>query len=126
MRTALTITTFDQAVLRQQPLSGLIHHSDRGSQYAAAAFQERLGAWRVTPGMSGKGNPYDNALAESFVATLKAECFAGQIPPTRAAAKLMIFDSIDTFYNPRRRHSALAYRSPIEFEKQMFPPNKNN
>jgi hypothetical protein len=74
--------------------------------------------------MSRKGNPYDNALAESFVATLKAECFAGQIPPTRAAAKLMIFDDIETFYNPRRRHSALAYRSPIEFEKTNVPPKQ--
>ncbi len=66
--------------------------------------------------MSRKGNPYDNALAESFVATLKTECFAGSIPPTQAAAKLMIFDYIETFYNPRRRHSALGYRSPAQFE----------
>jgi putative transposase len=66
--------------------------------------------------MSRKGNPYDNALAESFVATLKTECFADSIPPTKAAAKLMIFDYIESFYNPRRRHSALGYRSPAQFE----------
>ena len=65
---------------------------------------------------SRKGNPYDNALAESFVATLKTECFADSIPPTKAAAKLMIFDYIESFYNPRRRHSALGYRSPAQFE----------
>ena len=123
---ALTITTFQHAAQRQRPLAGLIHHSDRGSQYAADAFQRCLRAWNVTPSMSRKGNPYDNALAESFVATLKTECFGNSIPPTKAAARLMIFDYIETFYNPRRRHSALGYRSPLAFEKQMFPPNKNN
>jgi transposase InsO family protein len=126
MLTALTITTLDQAVRRQRPLTGLIHHSDRGSQYAAAAFQERLGTWRITPSMSRKGNPYDNAMAESFVATLKTECFGHFIPATKAAARLMVFDYIETFYNCRRKHSALGYRSPIDFEKQMFPQNKNN
>src|SRR4029077_11796342 len=65
----LTTTTFKHAVTRQRPLVGLIHHSDRGSQYAADAFQHCLKAWGVTPSMSRKGNPYDNALAESFVAT---------------------------------------------------------
>jgi len=73
--------------------------------------------------MSRKGNPYDNALAESFVATLKTECFGDSIPPTKAAAKLMIFDYLKTFCNSRRRHSALAYRSPREFEN-LFPSNK--
>lgn len=70
--------------------------------------------------MSRSGNPYDNALAESFVATLKTECF-DSIPPTKDAAKLMIFH-IETFYNPRRRHSAFNYRSPLEFEN-LFPSN---
>ena len=125
MAVELTITTFRGAVQRQRPLAGLIHHSDRGSQYAAEAFQQSLRAWRVTPSMSRKGNPYDNALAESFVATLKTECFGDSIPPTKAAAKLMVFDYIETFYNPHRRHSALAYRSPLAFEK-MFPPNRDN
>ena len=72
--------------------------------------------------MSRSGNPYDNALAESFVATLKTECFGELIPPTKHAAKLMIFDYIETFYNRRRRHSALQYRSPLDFEA-LFPPN---
>lgn len=124
MHAALTLTTFDQAVQRQRPLAGLIHHSDRGSQYAASTFQQRLGAWRVTPSMSRKGNPYDNALAESFVATLKTECFDHAIPATKAAARLMVFDYIETFYNPRRRHSSLAYRSPLDFEKQCSPQTK--
>ncbi|MDP9129049.1 MAG: IS3 family transposase [Candidatus Binatota bacterium] len=115
----LTTTTFDLATTRQRPLAGLIHHSDRGSQYAAEAFQGRLSSWRVTSSMSRKGNPYDNALAESFVATLKAECFGGLIPPTKAAAKLMVFDYVETFYNRRRRHSALGYRSPLKFEEDF-------
>jgi hypothetical protein len=70
--------------------------------------------------MSRKANPYDNALAESFVATLKTECFANAIAPTKAAAKLMIFDYIETFYNTRRRHSALGYRSPAKFERDWL------
>jgi transposase InsO family protein len=123
MRVELTTTTFKLATARQPPPPGLLHHSDRGVQYAADAFAALTAAWGVTCSMSRTGNPYDNALAESFVATLKTECFAGQIPPTRAAARLLIFDYIETFYNPHRRHSALGYRSPLQFEKEMFPPN---
>ena len=123
MSAELVTTTFTLAVQRQPPPPGLIHHSDRGVQYAADAFAQLTAAWGVTRSMSRAGNPYDNALAESFVATLKTECLAGHIPPTRAAAKLLIFDYIETFYNPHRRHSALNYRSPLQFEKQMFPQN---
>ena len=123
MRAELATTTFTLAVQRQPPPPGLLHHSDRGVQYAADAFAQLTAAWGVTRSMSRAGNPYDNALAESFVATLKTECLAGQIPPTRAAAKLLFFDYIETFYNPHRRHSALGYRSPLHFEKQMFPQN---
>jgi putative transposase len=119
MPAELTTTTFQSAVNRQQPLPGLIHHSDRGSQYAADSFQRCLSAWGVIPSMSRPGNPYDNALAESFVATLKAECFGDVIAPTKAAAKLMVFDYIETFYNPRRRHSSLRYLSPDQFEKDL-------
>ena len=116
----LTTATFERAVAFQQPLHpGLIHHSDRGSQYAADAFVRCLLARGVTASMSRKGNPYDNALAESFVATLKTECFSDAIPPTRIAARLMIFDYIETFYNAHRRHSALGYRSPSQFEKDL-------
>ena len=97
--------------------------SDRGVQYACDAFTALATAHGVTRSMSRTANPYDNALAESFVATLKAEGFAGQIPPTRQAARLMAFDYIETFYNPHRRHSALGYRSPLQFEQQMFPQN---
>jgi transposase InsO family protein len=124
MRVELTTTTFALATQRQPPPPGLLHHSDRGVQYAADAFVQITAAWGVTRSMSRTGNPYDNALAESFVATLKIECLAGQIPPSRSAARLMIFDYIETFYNPYRRHSALGYHSPLQFEQQMFPKNQ--
>ena len=119
----LTLHTFDQAIHRQPPPPGLIHHSDRGSQYAAACFRARLQAFGVTPSMSRRGNPYDNALAESFVATLKTECFGEQIPISKAAAKLAIFDYIETFYNPRLRHSSLGYLAPLAFETSLKKPN---
>jgi transposase InsO family protein len=127
MTAELVITTFDRAAAAVPPPPGLIHHSDRGSQYAADAFQRRIQPWRVTPSMSRRGNPYDNALAESFVATLKTECFDHLIPATRDQARLMIFDYIEVFYNRRRRHSSLGYLSPLHFEQHfkaaMFPPN---
>jgi len=119
MSVELTITTLERAIFRQPPLRGLIHHSDRGSQYAASGFRQRLHHSRITQSMSRKGNPYDNALAESFVATLKTECFKDFIPTTKAAAKLMIFDYVETFYNSRRRHSSLGYRSPAQFEYDL-------
>ncbi|MEO6787143.1 MAG: integrase core domain-containing protein, partial [Chthoniobacteraceae bacterium] len=87
-------------------------------QYAAAVVARMAAA---SGSMSRTANPYDNALAESFVATLKAECLADSIPPTCAAAELMAFDSIETFCNPHRRHSSLGQRSPRDFESQMFP-----
>jgi transposase InsO family protein len=117
----LATTTLQRALQRQQPLCGLIHHSDRGVQYAGSAFAQQLAEHRITASMSRSGNPYDNALAESFVATLKTECFES-IPPTKRTARLMIFDYIETFYNPRRRHSALGYLSPRDFEN-LFPSN---
>lgn len=126
MRVELTTTTLALALQRQPPPPGLLHHSDRGVQYAAAAFAQLASAHGLTLSMSRTANPYDNALAESFVATLKTECFGTSIPPTPAAAELMAFDYLETFYNRRRRHSSLACRSPLAFEKQMFPKNKNN
>ena len=126
MRGELTTTTLALALQRQPPPPGLLHHSDRGVQYAAADFQDLAATNGLTLSMSRTANPYDNALAESFVATLKTECFGDAIPPTRAAAHLMAFDDIETFYHRRRRHRSLGYRSPLAFEKQMFPPNKNH
>jgi putative transposase len=126
MAVELTTATFNQAVTRQRPQPGLIHHSDRGSQYAAHDFQERLRQCAVTPSMSRSGNPYDNALAESFVSTFKTECLADAIPPTKSAAKLIIFDYIESFYNTRRRHSALGYLSPLQFENNLSLQTQNH
>lgn len=123
---ALVTTTFTRALQRQSIPAGLIHHSDRGCQYASSAFRLQLALHHVTPSMSRSGNPYDNALAESFVATLKTECFAGDFPPTKRAAQLMAFDYIEGFYNPRRKHSALNYQSPLQFERAQFPQNQDS
>jgi transposase InsO family protein len=126
MRGELTTTTLALAVQRQPPPPGLLHHSDRGVQYAAASFAQLASTHGITLSMSRTANPYDNALAESFVATLKTECFGDALPPSHAVAKLLAFDYIETFYNRRRRHSSLGYRSPLDFEKYMFPPNNHH
>jgi hypothetical protein len=106
------------------PPPGLVHHSDRGVQCACGAFRDRLAAHAVTASMSRRANPYDNALVESFVSTLNAECFAGQILSTKAAARLLVFDYIETFYNPRRRHSSLGYLSRRDFKNKCPPKQK--
>lgn len=100
----------------------LLHHSDRGCQYTSAAFRKRLSLRGIGQSMSRRGNCYDNAAMESFWATLKAECFGRTIPATRAEARTMVFDYIETFYNPVRLHSSLGFQSPVEFE-QSFNPN---
>jgi len=123
---ALVTTTFTRARQRQAIPPGLIHHSDRGCQYASSAFRLQLALHHVTPSMSRPGNPYDNALAESFVATLKTECFGGSLPQDKRAAHLMVFDYIKGFYNTRRKHSALNYLSPLQFERAQFPQNQDS
>jgi len=97
-----------------------LHHSDRGSQYASESFRSFLSDHEIVQSMSRRGNCYDNALVESFWATLKTECFdnfRSGIPATRQEAKQMLFAYIEVFYNRKRLHSALGYRSPIEFEQ---------
>jgi transposase InsO family protein len=108
-----------QAALRQRcPEAGeLLHHSDRGSQYASAAFQKVLREHGITCSMSGVGNCYDNAAMESFFATLKKELVHQERFATRAQARQRIFEYIEVFYNRERRHSALGYQSPCRFEE---------
>jgi putative transposase len=122
MSLSLETTLVTEALMRAQrerrPQPGLLHHSDRGVQYASSAYRALLANFKITPSMSRPANPYDNALAESFMATFKTECF-DVLPPTRAQARLKVFDYLETFYNPKRLHSALGYKSPVEFEKQF-------
>jgi putative transposase len=119
LETPLVTEALKRARARRAPAPGLLHHSDRGVQYASSAYQALLATSQITPSMSRPANPYDNALAESFMATFKTECFE-QTPASHAQARLQVFDYIETFYNPRRLHSALGYQSPVEFENQ-FP-----
>jgi putative transposase len=97
--------------------NNLIHHSDQGSQYASHDFQASLKRHDIIQSMSGRGNCYDNALAESFFATLKTEEADGLPYETRQQGKLSIFSYTETFYNPKRRHSSLNYLSPNDFER---------
>ena len=108
------------ALNRRQPATGLLHHSDRGSQYASANYRALLADHDISVSMSGVGNCYDNAMKESFFATLKTEC-ATRPFATRTAARSAIFEYIEVFYNRQRLHSALGYRSPEQFERLHHP-----
>ena len=116
---ALVLEAFRSAVGRRAPTAGLLHHSDRGSQYASADYQDALDNLGVVCSMSRKGNCWDNAVAESFFATLKTELVYLTKFKTREEAKRAIFDFIESFYNHRRRHSTLGYLSPVEYENQF-------
>lgn len=108
---------------RRHGLAPSIHHSDRGVQYAADCFQSLLRAYSVSPSMSRRANCYDNAAMESFFATLKAECFAHHLPADLQEATTMLFDYIETFYNPRRLHSSLRFLAPTQFERLFNQPS---
>ena len=114
----LTQSALKQATLRRRPPQGLIHHSDRGSQYASGDYQELLKKHAITPSMSRKGNCWDNAVGESFLHTLKVEKINRCRFKTREEAKREIFEYIEMYYNRKRAHSSLGYMSPFEFEKR--------
>lgn len=113
----LTLRALEMALGRRRPGTGLIHHSDRGSQYACWDYQKLLSTCGMVPSMSRRGNPYDNAAMESFFRTLKVELVYRRRFETREEAKAAIADYIELFYNCRRRHSALGYQSPAEYEQ---------
>jgi transposase InsO family protein len=104
------------ALANRKPTAGLLHHSDRGSQYAATSYQRLLGEHGITSSMSRKGNCWDNACVESFFGTLKRELVYHRHYATRDEATRDIFEYIEVFYNRRRRHSTLGYDSPAEYE----------
>lgn len=106
------------ALARRQPEPGLLHHSDRGSQYTATDYRELLAQYGIVVSMSGKGDCYDNALMESFFGTLKTGCVDRQSFASRAQARQVIFEYLEAFYNRQRLHSSLGYVSPATFEQQ--------
>jgi putative transposase len=115
----LSLTALRMALGRRQPKPGLLHHTDRGVQYAATDYRELLAAHQITASMSRRANCYDNAVAESFFATLRWELLDRQQWPTRAAARSAIFEYIEVWYNRHRRHSTLGYLSPVQFEQRL-------
>jgi transposase InsO family protein len=116
LATELVTNAWKKAWKKHRPHPGLLRHSDRGCQYASKEFRSLLSAHQAGASMSRKGNCYDNAVMESFWATLKTECFGSRIPETREQAQLMIFEYIEGFYNRWRLHSALGYKSPLDYE----------
>jgi putative transposase len=113
----LVIAALEQALAHRNPSSGLLHHSDKGSQYTSHNFQKKLAQYHMTASMSGTGNCYDNAAMESFFHTLKTEHVYFERYQTREQAQKSIFDYIEVFYNRQRRHSTLNYKTPLAFEQ---------
>ena len=116
--TALVSQALQSAWATRRPAPGLLHHSDRGCQYASGPYRTFLHACQIRPSMSAAGHCYDNAAMESFWSTLKTEWLHQHQFATRQQAHAAIFDYIETFYNPKRLHSALGYHSPVDFESQ--------
>lgn len=119
LATSLPLAALEMALTHRQPSGGLVHHSDRGVQYASQAYRQRLAAAGVVPSMSRRGNCYDNAAMESFWSSLKRELVHRSRFATRQQARAAIFEWIEIFYNRERLHSALGYKSPVDFENQL-------
>ena len=117
LRAELVLDALNMAIYTRRPQPGLIHHSDRGSQYASVEFGSRLKEAGLVPSMGSVADAYDNSMAESFVSTLKRELIHRYSWPNRQTARTAIFEYIEGFYNIRRRHSALGHLSPSEYEE---------
>ena len=117
MRTSLVLNALRMALGRRLPRRGLLHHSDRGVQYASTVYRDTLAGLGIACSMSRKGNCLDNAVSESFFSTIKHELIHRHDWGTRTAASLAIAEYIECFYNTRRRHSYLGFRSPAEYER---------
>jgi len=116
LATTLPLAALDMALKQRRPPAGLVHHSDRGVQYASTAYRQRLAQAGVIPSMSRRGNCYDNAAMESFWSSLKRELVHRFEFASHAEARAAIFEWIEVFYNRERLHSALGYNSPVDFE----------
>ena len=116
LRAELCVNALSMAIERRRPDPGLLHHSDRGVQYACEAYRSFLDRYGIEPSMSRTGDCYDNAAMESFFSTLKRELIYHEKYQTRDEARLSIFEYIEVFYNRKRRHSAIGYQSPESFE----------
>src|SRR5208283_1906223 len=119
LATTLPLAAWQMALTQQRPPPGLVHHSDRGVQYASQAYRQTLAQAGVVSSMSRRGNCYDNAAMESFWSALKRELVHRRRFATRAEARAAIFDWIEVFYNRVRLHSALGYQSPVDFETKL-------
>ena len=120
LRTELVLDALNTALWNRRPSAGVVHHSDRGCQYTSLAFGRRCREAGIVPSMGRRGDVYDNAVAEAFFATLETELLMRRSFPHRGAARAAIFDYIEGFYNPRRRHSTLGYPSPAEYERRWW------
>jgi putative transposase len=117
LRTELVVDALNMAIYTRRPSPGLIHHSDRGSQYTSVEFSSRLSEEGLLPSMGSVADAYDNSMAESFVSTLKRELIHRNSWANRHRARMAIFEYIEGFYNTTRRHSALGHLSPSEYEE---------
>jgi putative transposase len=117
MKAELVVDALEMAVARRQPQPGLIHHSDRGSQYVSLVFGQRCRQAGIAQSMGSKGDAYDNAVKESFFASLEKDLLRRRSFRTRQEARSEVFDYIEVFYNRERLHSTLGYRSPEEYEQ---------
>ena len=122
LTTDLVLAALRMAIEQRRPPAGLMHHSDRGSQYASQTFRAALAAHQMVASMSRRGDVYDNTVMESCFGALKKEQVHGTRYATRAAARQAIFEYIEVFYNRQRRHSTLDYRSPVEYEETTACP----
>jgi putative transposase len=118
LRTELVLAAINMALTQRRPRS-VIHHSDRGTQYTSFAFGKRCQEMNVMPSVGSVGDAYDNAMAESFFATLECELLDRRSFRTQAEAKMATFEWIEGWYNTHRRHSSLGYRSPVRFEREL-------
>ena len=122
MRAELVVDALEMARWHRRPRGGLVHHSDHGSQYTSLAFGRCLREAGIAQSMGTIGDCYDNAMAESFFATLECELIKRTRWRSHNEARMAVFDYIETFYNPVRRHSALGYQSPAEHERRYPQP----